>query len=234
MDGAPRFRIEIDEVKKRELDGFSGVVAKILGQYFDELVTQIASGRASRLNKRLNDEILKRVGVFKEYGVFQRIDYAPSEVVLHFDLTRFRPKASPATCSPRSGRGPSPSIAGSIPGWLPLLHDHSQRTRSAQLGQRRDLLPRLRPSCRPKQSRFTAGATGATTSSRSQPTARTRPAAATGRRASPATSTAIQAGNRAALPLLRPGPASALLHTPPACRIREVDVCSHSMTDVGL
>jgi hypothetical protein len=90
VDGAPRFRIEIDEVKKRELDGFSGVLAKILGQYFDELVTQIASGRASRLNKRLNDEILKRVGVFKEYGVFQRIDYAPSEVVLHFDLTRFR------------------------------------------------------------------------------------------------------------------------------------------------
>jgi hypothetical protein len=90
VDGAPRFRIEIDEVKKRDLDGFSGVLAKILGQYFDELVTQIASGRASRLNKRLNDEILKRVSVFREYGVFQRIDYSPSEVVLHFDLTRFR------------------------------------------------------------------------------------------------------------------------------------------------
>jgi hypothetical protein len=90
VDGAPRFRIEIDEVKKRELDGFSGVVAKFLGQYFDELVTQLASGRASRLNKRLNDEILKRVSVFKEYGVFRAIDYAPSEVVLHFDLSRFR------------------------------------------------------------------------------------------------------------------------------------------------
>jgi len=89
-DGAPRFRIEIDEVKKRELEGFSGVVAKFLGQYFDELVTQIASGRASRLNKRLNDEILKRVGLFKEYGVFRAIDYTPSEVVLHFDLTRFK------------------------------------------------------------------------------------------------------------------------------------------------
>ena len=48
VDGAPRFRIEIDEVKKRELEGFSGVVAKFLGQYFDELVTQLASGRASR------------------------------------------------------------------------------------------------------------------------------------------------------------------------------------------
>jgi hypothetical protein len=90
VDGAPRFRIEIDEVKKRELDGFSGVVAKFLGQYFDELVTQLAGGRASRLNKRLNDEILKRVGLFKEYGVFHAIDYTESEVVLHFDLTRFR------------------------------------------------------------------------------------------------------------------------------------------------
>lgn len=90
VDGAPRFRIEIDEVKKRELDGFSGVVAKFLGQYFDELVTQLASGRASRLNNRLNDEILKKVSLFKEYGVFRAIDYAPSEVVLHFDVTRFR------------------------------------------------------------------------------------------------------------------------------------------------
>jgi hypothetical protein len=90
VDGAPRFKIEIDEVKKRELDGFSGVVAKFLGQYFDDLVTQIANGRASRLNKRLNDEILKRVGVFTEYGVFRAIEYAPTEIVLHFDLTRFK------------------------------------------------------------------------------------------------------------------------------------------------
>ena len=46
FDGAPRFQIEIDEVKRREIDGFSGVVARLLGQYFDELVTQIAGGRA--------------------------------------------------------------------------------------------------------------------------------------------------------------------------------------------
>jgi hypothetical protein len=90
VDGAPRFRIEIDEVKRRELDGFSGVVARFLGQYFDEIVTQIAGGRASRLNQRLNGEIMKRVAVFKEYGIFCGIDYAVSEVVLHFDVTRFR------------------------------------------------------------------------------------------------------------------------------------------------
>jgi hypothetical protein len=90
LDGAPRFRIAIDEVKKRELDGFSGIVAKFLGQYFDDLVTQIASGRASRLNKRLNDEVVKRVGLFKDYGVFQSIDYSPSEIIVRFDQSRFR------------------------------------------------------------------------------------------------------------------------------------------------
>jgi hypothetical protein len=88
--GAPRFRVEIEEVKRRELEGFSGVVARFLGQYFDELVTQIASGRASRLNQRLNAEITRKAAIFKEYGVFQGIDYEPSEVVLRFDLTRFR------------------------------------------------------------------------------------------------------------------------------------------------
>lgn len=88
-DAAPRFRVEIDEVKRRELEGFSGIVAKFLGQYFDEIVTQIASGRASRLNQKLNAEVLKRVNLFKEYGVFRGIDYSPDEVVLHFDLTRY-------------------------------------------------------------------------------------------------------------------------------------------------
>ena len=71
FDGIPRFRIEIDEVKKRELDGFSGVVATFLGQYFDDVVTQVASGRASRLNNRLNHEIKKQVTLFKDYGVFR-------------------------------------------------------------------------------------------------------------------------------------------------------------------
>jgi hypothetical protein len=45
-DAAPRFRIGIDEVKRRELDGFSGLLAKVLGQFFDDLITQIANGRA--------------------------------------------------------------------------------------------------------------------------------------------------------------------------------------------
>jgi hypothetical protein len=32
VDGAPRFRIEIEEVKRRELDGLSGVLARFLGK----------------------------------------------------------------------------------------------------------------------------------------------------------------------------------------------------------
>jgi hypothetical protein len=89
-EGIPRFRIQLDEVKRKELDGFSGVVARFLGKYFDEIVTQIASGRAVRLNDRLNGEIAKHITLFKDYGVFRGIDYAPAEIVLHFDVTRFR------------------------------------------------------------------------------------------------------------------------------------------------
>ena len=90
LNGAPRFRIEIDELKRREIEGFSGVVARLLGQYFDELVTQIASGRASKLNRKLNDEIMKRINVFKDYGILCGVDYAQTGVVLSFDVTRFR------------------------------------------------------------------------------------------------------------------------------------------------
>jgi hypothetical protein len=105
-DAAPRFRIEVDEVKRRELEGFTGLLAKVLGRFFDDLVTQIANGRASRLNQRLNAEIVRQVALFREYGVFCGIEYAPTELVLHFDLTRLRsegvagyvfPSAQPGT-----------------------------------------------------------------------------------------------------------------------------------------
>jgi hypothetical protein len=89
-DAAPRFRIAIDEVKRRDLDGATGLVAKALGQLFDDLVTQFANGRASRLSDRLNEEIARRVSLFKEYGVFCGIEYSQTELVLHFDLTRLR------------------------------------------------------------------------------------------------------------------------------------------------
>ena len=140
--GAPRFRIEIDEVKRRELDGFSGVVARFLGQYFDELVTQIAGGRASKLNRKLNDEILKRVTLFKDYGVLCGIDYKKTEITLHFDATRFQLEgitgyvfadATSGHHSPRALAAPEERFT--------LLHDHPACPRPAQLGQRWRLLP---------------------------------------------------------------------------------------------
>jgi hypothetical protein len=89
-DAAPRFRIAIDEVKRRDLDGATGLVAKALGQFFDDLVTQFANGRASRLGEGLNAEIARRVALFKEYGVLCGIEYSQAELMLHFDLTRLR------------------------------------------------------------------------------------------------------------------------------------------------
>lgn len=89
-DAAPRFRIQIEQVKRRDLDGATGLVAKALGQFFDELVTQFANGRASGLSDRLNAEIARRVALFKEYGVFCGIEYSQEDLLLHFDLTRLR------------------------------------------------------------------------------------------------------------------------------------------------
>jgi hypothetical protein len=89
-DATPRFRVDVDEIKKTELEGIVGLLAKLLGKYFDDMVTQIAAGRASLLSQKLNAEVLKRAAVFKEYGVFCGIDYTADQVVLHFDLTRFK------------------------------------------------------------------------------------------------------------------------------------------------
>lgn len=88
--GAPRFRIGIEEVKRRGLDGASGLVARMLGQFFDDLMTQFADGRASQLSARLNAEIARHLAVFQEYGVFCGIVYSQSELLLHFDVTRLR------------------------------------------------------------------------------------------------------------------------------------------------
>jgi hypothetical protein len=90
VSAAPRFRIEIEQVKRRDLDGATGLVAKALGQLFDDLITQFANGRASQLSQRLNAEIARRVALFREYGVFVGIEYSQSELILHFDLTRLR------------------------------------------------------------------------------------------------------------------------------------------------
>jgi hypothetical protein len=89
-DAIPRFRVEVEEIKKSELEGFAGLLAKLLGKFFDDLITQIADGKASLLSQKLNAEVRKRAAIFKDYGVFCGIDYTPDQVVLHFDLTRLR------------------------------------------------------------------------------------------------------------------------------------------------
>ena len=89
-EAIPRFKVEVEEVKKAELEGIVGLLAKLLGKFFDDMVTQIADGRASLLSQKLNSEIVKRLADFKQYGAFCGIDYTPDQVILRFDLTRFK------------------------------------------------------------------------------------------------------------------------------------------------
>ena len=217
LDGAPRFRIEIDEVKKRELDGFSGVVARFLGQYFDELVTQIASGRASRLNKRLNDEIMKRVALFKEYGVFRAIDYTPvgSGPPLRRDAVPVR-RHRRLRFRRRSGRAPFPSIAGSIPEMVPTT-TRSGPTHPTGPTRSATASPVTSTTIRsPKQSRFIDWRNRRddlyTTSADGENAGRAgyRPQGIAGYHLSRS-----QTGDGSALPLLRPSPAPTLLHAHP-------------------
>jgi hypothetical protein len=110
-DGTPRFRIDVEEVRRKELEGLAGTLAKLLGRYFDDMVTRVAAGKASQMSDKLNAEIVKRVGAFKEYGVFAGIDYAPTQVVLRFDMTRYRMEGVaghvyPATEPPPPGTVP--------------------------------------------------------------------------------------------------------------------------------
>jgi hypothetical protein len=107
-DAAPRFRVDVDEIRKEQLEGMAGLLAKLMGRFFDDLITQIADGRASLLSKKLNDEVLKRASAFRDYGAFCGIDYAPDRVVLRFDLTRLAREGTLgyAFAEPRPGTQP--------------------------------------------------------------------------------------------------------------------------------
>jgi hypothetical protein len=89
-EGMPRFKIRVDEVKRREFDGLAGVISKVMGRFFDDLVTKIAAKKIASMNDKLNAQILKKVATFQNYGVFCAIDYLGTYVVLHFDLTRLK------------------------------------------------------------------------------------------------------------------------------------------------
>ena len=107
-DAMPRFKIDVEEIKKTELEGFAGLLAKLLGKFFDDMVTQIADGRAALLNQKLNAEVLKRATIFKEYGAFCGIDYTADQVVLRFDLTRLKREGIAGYVFPAPGPGTVP------------------------------------------------------------------------------------------------------------------------------
>ncbi len=87
-DGSPRFRVDVDQVKRDELEGVAGFLAKILGRQFDAIATQVVDGQAGAVNQKLNDEIRKRADMYKDFGVLCGVDYDRDFVVLKFDLTR--------------------------------------------------------------------------------------------------------------------------------------------------
>jgi hypothetical protein len=120
-DGTPRFKIVVDEVRRKELEGLAGTLAKLLGKYFDDIVTRVAAGKANQFSGKLNAEIVKRVAAFKEYGVFTGIDYTPALVVLHFEMTRFKSEGI-------AGYVYAPGTAeGAPPGTVPLYRAVHQR-----------------------------------------------------------------------------------------------------------
>jgi hypothetical protein len=110
-DGTPRFRVAVDEVKRKELEGLAGTLAKLLGRYFDDMVTRVAAGKALQLSDKLNSEIVKRIGAFKEYGVFSGIEYGPTQVVLRFDMTRFKLEGVEGHIYPISEPQPAGTVA---------------------------------------------------------------------------------------------------------------------------
>ncbi|MBV8230254.1 MAG: hypothetical protein JO329_09760 [Planctomycetaceae bacterium] len=107
-DGPPRFHVDVEEVKLRELEGVAGVLARLLGRQFDEMATRIADGKVALMSVRLNAEVARRVEALKPYGVLCGIDYAPERVVLLFDLTRFRSEGISGYVfpTPRTGTAP--------------------------------------------------------------------------------------------------------------------------------
>ena len=179
-------------------------------------MTQIAGGRASKLNRKLNDEIIKRISVFKDYGILCAVDYAATAVVLHFDVTRFRLEGDhrPRLRKCPTGNRSTSSLAPSQK-WLSLLHDLAQCTRSPKFSQRRRLLPRAWPfgsRCRPRLPLAHPPRRPLHDIANGEDSRRL------GFRFAGDRLLRLQrpeAGNNSALPLLRPAPAPALLHDSP-------------------
>ncbi len=90
VEGAPRLKFHVDDVKRKELTGIVGPLAKLMGRGFDQIVTTFADKKAAGLNDKLNTEVVKRVALFQSYGMLCGVDYFPTHLVLLFDVTRWR------------------------------------------------------------------------------------------------------------------------------------------------
>lgn len=90
LQGAPRFWVDVEEVKRRELEGFPGALAAVLGRHFDTIVTQVADGKAGLMSRKVNAQLASKMAAFKEYGVLREINYSADQLVLVFDVTRYR------------------------------------------------------------------------------------------------------------------------------------------------
>ncbi len=88
-NGAPRLAVDVEEVKRRELEGLPGALALALGKYFDALVTQVADGKAASVSKQVNEKIRQKIAAFSEYGVLRELTYAPDGLTLAFDVTTY-------------------------------------------------------------------------------------------------------------------------------------------------
>jgi hypothetical protein len=90
QEGSPRFQVDVEEVKRRELEGIAGALARVLGRSFDDLVTQVAAGKAALLSDKANARLQSKLAAFQQYGVFCGIDYFPDHIALTFDVTRLK------------------------------------------------------------------------------------------------------------------------------------------------
>ena len=161
--------------------------------------------------------------------MFRGIDYAPSEVVLHFDLTRFHLEGIAGYVFAEAQPGTVPFYR-----WFhPRNGSHFYTTIPAAPDRPNSVSEGISVTfttiLSPERSRFTTGGTGATTSTRPRRTAKVPAGRATGPGDRRLYLSRSETGERTALPLLRPGPAPPLLHDAPACRVREVD-CDPSPT----
>lgn len=128
VDGSPRFKVDVEEVKRRELDGVAGALALVLGRHFDSIVTQLADGKAALLSEKVNNQIRAKLAAFQDYGVLCGIGYEKERLTLRFDVTRYQADGIAGYVFPADAPRP-----GSVPlyRWVrPRINDHFYTTAS--------------------------------------------------------------------------------------------------------